>query len=202
MSVEVSPSPYPSGGNENGQALHLPRITQANARSGSRASSLGELVDRFRNDTNNRPRVNQEPSFILSNQKSKRNEEENFASASFNIPDNVRAIYTPDVNKVSIPIFGSRPATSASSSLNTSRTSAPAIDVEDYLNLLRDKVRGNIHEIKTKFRNADQDGRGGVSREALAHIIAAILGPSKPLSHQHFLRLLERLGLKNKPIVK
>lgn len=77
------------------------------------------------------------------------------------------------------------------------------IDIEDYYNLLREKVRANNHEIKTKFRNADPDGgKGGVTKEALAHIIASLLGPSKPLSHQHYIKLLEKLGLKNRIIIK
>lgn len=74
--------------------------------------------------------------------------------------------------------------------------------IEEYHHLLREKVKSNLHEIRTKFRNADQDGRGGVSKEAFAHILASILGPSKPLSPQHFSKLIEKFGLKNRPIIK
>ena len=45
-------------------------------------------------------------------------------------------------------------------------------------------------------------GKGGVSKEALAHIIASILGPSKQLSHQNYMRLLDKLDLKSNSIVK
>jgi len=76
------------------------------------------------------------------------------------------------------------------------------VDIDEYLHLLREKVKSNFHETRTRFRNADQDGKGGLSKEAFAHLIASILGPSKPLSHQHFVKLIEKLGLKNRPIIK
>lgn len=78
----------------------------------------------------------------------------------------------------------------------------PKIDIDEYYLLLKDKVRINYHEIKTKFRNADPDGKGGVTKEALAHILAAIFGQSKPLSHSSYLKLLERMELKNKQFIR
>ena len=67
---------------------------------------------------------------------------------------------------------------------------------------MREKVKVGYNETKNKFRNADQEGKGGVSKEALGHIIASILGPSKPLSHQHFVKLIEKMGLKNRTIIR
>jgi len=107
-------------------------------------------------------------------------------------------------------ISGSRPPTSASSSSISSsyKNQIPStsrhlqIDVEEYFQLLKDKIRINYHEIKTKFRNADPDGKGSVTKEALAHILAAIFGQSKPLSHSSFLKLLERMELKNQHHIK
>ena len=96
-------------------------------------------------------------------------------------------------------ISGSRPGSSASS---TASMSLNRVDIDEYLHLLREKVKSNFHETRTRFRNADQDGKGGLSKEAFAHLIASILGPSKPLSHQHFVKLIEKLGLKNRPIIK
>ena len=78
----------------------------------------------------------------------------------------------------------------------------PKIDIDEYFSVLKEKIRTNSHEIKTKFRNADPDGKGGVTKEALAHILAAVFGPSKPLSHQHFVKLLERMDLKSRHIIK
>jgi hypothetical protein len=46
------------------------------------------------------------------------------------------------------------------------------------------------------------EGKGGVSKEALAHIIASLLRPSKELSHQNYIRLLEKLGLRSQTIIK
>ena len=68
--------------------------------------------------------------------------------------------------------------------------------------LLKDRVRISLHEIRTKFKNGDPDGKGVVSKDAFAHILASLLGPSKPLSHQQFNKLLERLEFKNKNLIK
>ena len=115
MSVEVSPGSFQNGTtSSNGQGLHLPKISHPNlrvadpnsinvtARAVSRSSSLGELVDRYRNDNSRTRPMDREASFHTT----RRSNEENFTSASFNVPEGIRAIYTPDVNKVSIPIFG------------------------------------------------------------------------------------------------
>jgi hypothetical protein len=46
------------------------------------------------------------------------------------------------------------------------------IDIDEYYNLLKEKLKNNNQEIKTKFRNADPDGgKGGITKEALAHCI-------------------------------
>lgn len=75
--------------------------------------------------------------------------------------------------------------------------------LDEYLTALRDKIRYNSFEIRTKFRNVDADhGSKGISREALAHIVASLLGPTKPLSHQNYLKLLDRLGLREKPVIR
>ncbi len=78
----------------------------------------------------------------------------------------------------------------------------PQVDIEEYYQLLKDKIRVNYHEIKTKFRNADTEGKGGVTKEALAHILAAVFGQSKPLSHYSFLKLLEKMDLKNQQHIR
>ena len=82
--------------------FHLPKIAHpstrladpnsinVNARSYSRTSSLGELADKLRPTENGTFR------------KAKRYDQSN----EYTIPEGVRAIYTPDVNKVSMPIFG------------------------------------------------------------------------------------------------
>lgn len=41
-----------------------------------------------------------------------------------------------------------------------------------------------------------------MTKEALAHIVASILGPSRQLSHQNYLKLLEKLGLKSNTVIK
>ena len=77
------------------------------------------------------------------------------------------------------------------------------VDIEEYYSLLRDKVRINYHEIKTKFRNADPDGKGGVTKEALAHILAAVFGQAmKPLGQLQYHKLLERMDIKNRHFIR
>lgn len=201
---------------ENG--FHLPRINSysQSARSLSRVSSLGEMVDRYsREDRSNERQEERKKEFSYRNSKARRNSayyNEDFNSHSANSfqNENLKAVYAPDINKVSMPIFGTRPPTSASTiSVGSfkqnnlpSTPSQPKIDIEEYYNLLRDKVRINYHEIKTKFRNADPDAKGGVTKEALAHILAAVFGQSKPLGHSAFIKLLDRMDLKTKQYIR
>ncbi|CAF0760256.1 unnamed protein product [Brachionus calyciflorus] len=195
------------------QPLHLPRIVHPSsrvdkdpnnlnvtARGVSRASSLGELADRYYN-TNHpiRPYETSEDAF----KKSKAKKESAFDSYEYNIPENVKAVYSTDPNKISMPVFGSRPGSSASSiSSFRSVNASQAVDIDEYYSFIKNKSKSNFHEIKMKFRNADPDGKGGVSREAFAHILASILGPSKPLSQHHFLRLVEKMGLPKTSLIK
>lgn len=176
-------------------SLHLPKIVhpalkansndRANlnitARSAvSRASSLGTLADKF----NKEESVNVAAAAAAkSSSKDSSSAEKNYRSSkklkeslnsqsmefSYQIPDGIKAVYSPDANKVSMPIFGTRPATSGSVSqtnnnnLNTSRPvstvfTSQKIDMDEYYNILRDKLKSNSHEIKNKFKNADPTG--------------------------------------------
>lgn len=90
----------------------------------------------------------------------------------------------------------------SSSSICSLHSINASIDIDEYFQIIKEKTKNNFHEIKTKFRNADPDGRGGVSKEAFAHILASILGPLKPLSHQNFLRLVEKMGLKKASLIR
>lgn len=181
------------------------------------ATSLGTLADKFAKEENiNVAKSSKDSSSAVEkNYRSSKKLKESLNSQSmefsYQIPDGIKAVYSPDANKVSMPIFGTRPATSASqtsnnNNLNTSRpvSTVPSqkIDMNEYYNILRDKLKSNSHEIKNKFKNADPTGKGGVTKEALAHIVASILGPSKQLSHQNYLKLLEKLGLKSSTVIK
>lgn len=92
-------------------------------------------------------------------------------------------------------------STQSLANLNEIKMKTPSLD--EYMSALRDKIRYNPYEIRTKFRNVDADhGSKGISREALAHIVASLLGPTKPMSHLNYLKILERLGLKDKPVIR
>jgi hypothetical protein len=85
---------------------------------------------------------------------------------------------------------------------NNHQTDLDKINIVDYINYLKEKVKHNYHEINTKFTNADLDSKGGVSKEAFAHIIAAVLGPTRPFNNKLLPILLDKIGLKNKQIIR
>ena len=88
---------------ENG--FHLPRINSYSAtpRPMSRVSSLGEMVDKYNNDKTDRKHERKQE-FIY---RSRRTQAEDFGSTSASsFHNDVKAVYAPDINKVSMPIFG------------------------------------------------------------------------------------------------
>lgn len=63
---------------------------------------------------------------------------------------------------------------------------------------LREKVRSQLHDVRTKFRHAAQnDPNGKINRQALQHLIATIFGTQIQIGPNHIDKLLERLNLKN-----
>jgi len=95
---------------ENG--FHLPRIgsyTSTPPRAMSRVSSLGEMVDRLSNDRHEQlGERKKEFAYRLKKQQAKKDSDhfESVSMSSFHSEGNVRAVYAPDINKVSMPIFG------------------------------------------------------------------------------------------------
>jgi len=202
------------------QSVHLPKIVHSAARVGdplslnitaravSRASSLGDIADKLREDLNGRPLP-----FEFNEDKSQNKKKSTKSMLSthrysnyvrndvdYVIPDGIKTVYSPDLAKPSIPVFGNKPDT-----VNQIRSAPPTplkIEIDEIVLSLKDRVRAAYHEIKIKFKNADVDGKGNVSKDALAHIVAAILGPAKPLSHNQFQKIMDRLGFKNKALIK
>ncbi len=95
---------------ENG--FHLPRIGSYSAtppRAMSRVSSLGEMVDRLSSDRHEqRGERKKEFSYRHRKQQAKMDTDrfESASMSSFHSEGNVKAVYAPDSNKVSMPIFG------------------------------------------------------------------------------------------------
>lgn len=89
---------------ENG--FHLPKINSFNggARHGamSRVSSLGDMVDKL---DRNHPQEERKKEFQY-RLKSRQMDEFGSASASSLSDGNFKAVNAPDINKVSMPIFG------------------------------------------------------------------------------------------------
>lgn len=72
------------------------------------------------------------------------------------------------------------------------------IILDELETILREKVRLQMHDVKTKFRHAaDFDSNGKISREALHHIIASIFGTQKQIGPNQIDKLLDRLNLKH-----
>ncbi|CAF3658026.1 unnamed protein product [Rotaria sp. Silwood1] len=125
---------------------------------------------------------------------------------SQNIDDIDEHINTPirqDRDQVRLPIFGRRTDSRSSSSSswdykkdNNNRTSR--IEIDELEMMLREKVRSQLHDVRTKFRHAAQnDPNGKISRQALQHLIATIFGTQKQIGPNQIEKLLERFNLKN-----
>ena len=153
-----------------------PDSIQITARAVSRASSLGRLADKMSKErtTQYTPLLNHNETsdtlFVKSknkiSEKPVRNafESQSLDFTSYNIPAGVSVVYTPDVNKLRMPVFGNRPNSMQNQQSNTSRslgTAPPSqqmINVDEYYDLLKDKMKYSFHEVKTKFKNADPLG--------------------------------------------
>jgi hypothetical protein len=119
--------------NNNTQQVQLPKIVHPGARVGdsttlnitargvSRASSLGDIVDRINDDhITGRPLPYEfdDDSTYFDRHKIKLKKSNSISHSftpngfknenSYSIPDNVKTVYTPDVTKPSIPIFGKK----------------------------------------------------------------------------------------------
>ncbi|CAF1100525.1 unnamed protein product, partial [Didymodactylos carnosus] len=193
-------------------------------RGSSRAQNGRNSIERPSNDfITGRPLASELDSYPLSPSRQQQQNKRRHNSRSFNegkskqhltpltdyskIPDNVEAVYGTDSNKVRLPIFGYRPD-STTSSYNDNNNggggskqppptpSTNRIIIDELESTLREKVRTNLHDIRTKFKNADPEGNGCVSKEALGHIIAAIFGPSRQIGPSQVDKLLDRFGLK------
>ncbi|CAF1342560.1 unnamed protein product [Rotaria magnacalcarata] len=118
------------------------------------------------------------------------------------IPENVNVIYGEDRDKVRLPIFGHRTDSRLSSndsendkesSIGTSR-----FTIDELETILKEKVRTQIHDIKTKFRHvSDFDSNGKISRQALQHLVATIFGTQIQIAPNQIEKLLEKLHLKH-----
>ena len=105
-----------------------PTSLQVNARAVSRTSSLGEMADKMDHTAqnyyyNSGPMLSSrrhQPAEALDNSftRSKKfvSDSDPFQSASssnwtggYNVPEGVKAVYTPDLNKISMPVFGKNP---------------------------------------------------------------------------------------------
>ena len=72
------------------------------------------------------------------------------------------------------------------------------IVIDELETTLRERVRSQVHDVRTKFRHAaDFDSNGRISREALQHLIASIFGTQRQIGPNQMDKLLERLNFKN-----
>ena len=96
---------------------------------------------------------------------------------------------------------GRRPdSTRSSCSIQSEKSNGKTerIILDEFEMILREKVRSQLHDVKTKFRHAnDFDSNGKISRQALNHLIASIFGTQKQISPGQIDKLLERFHLKH-----
>jgi hypothetical protein len=72
------------------------------------------------------------------------------------------------------------------------------IVIDELETILREKVRSQIQDVRTKFHHtADFDSNGNISREALQHIIASIFGTQRQIGPNQIDKFEERLHLKH-----
>jgi len=123
------------------------------------------------------------------------------------IPEGVEVKRAEDPNKPSIPIFGSRAdmasrAESRLSRLNSAASSLQGLDkasVDEIEFILREKMKTGYYTIKNTFKEFDPEGKGIVSREALARILQNFL--SRSISLSQFNKLMVRLKLDHKKMI-
>ncbi|CAF1497870.1 unnamed protein product [Adineta steineri] len=124
----------------------------------------------------------------------------NFSDYIPDIPENVNVVYGEDRDKVRLPIFGRRAETRASSCSSSRKSQTPQTSrliIDELEVTLREKVRSQFHNVRTKFRHAaHNDPNGKIDRQALQHFISTIFGTQKQVAPIQIDKLLERLNLK------
>ena len=120
------------------------------------------------------------------------------------IPENFQMNFAvEDRDEIRLPIFGEKRSSSSksSSSINDQtkeNNRKMKLEIDQLEFILRDKVRSQMHDVRTKFRHAaDQQSNGKINRQALKHIIATIFGTQKQISHQQIDLLLQRFNFSN-----
>ncbi len=104
--------------------------------------------------------------------------------------------------KIKKSIFkGRRPESTTSSYDSQSKVATPRtsrLTIDELEATLREKVRSQLHDVRTKFRHAAQnDPNGKLDRQALQHLIATIFGTQKQVSPNQIDKLLQRINLKH-----
>ena len=122
-------------------------------------------------------------------------------SSSFKQFSSSQPLTTIDENKndVRLPIFGKghRP-TSTMSTTNDNKQ----LELDQLENIFKEKLRYEMHDIRAKFRHAqDYDSNGRISQQALHHIIASTFGTQIQISPQQIDLLLQRFHLNHLPKV-
>ncbi|XP_071504578.1 EF-hand calcium-binding domain-containing protein 6-like [Diadema antillarum] len=124
------------------------------------------------------------------------------------IPEGVEVCHSDDPSKTRLPIFGARAELAsraesrgqvASRSSNRPGTQS-RIEIDEIELLLREKIKRGYYELKKLFVSNDPDGRGIVSREALARILITFLG--RFISLKQFNLLMQRMRLEDRQAIR
>ncbi|XP_063969621.1 EF-hand calcium-binding domain-containing protein 6-like [Lytechinus pictus] len=124
------------------------------------------------------------------------------------IPEGVEVYHSDDPSKTRLPVFGARSSLESRAEgrdqLTSRQSNRPGtqsrIEVDEIEMKLREKVKKNYYELKKLFISNDPEGRGIVSREALARIVVTFLG--RFVSLKQFNQLMQRMRLEDKKAIK
>jgi hypothetical protein len=137
-----------------------------------------EAIKEYDSDDSNSDLVNKKVAKNLHVSKSVSRNLRPIQDLTGSIPEGVRTVFTPDVTKTPMPVFGRRPDSISSSYYKMERQQASAqpssplsaaqkADVEEIYALLKERVRTSFFDTKKKFHNADVSNSSSICREPM-----------------------------------
>ncbi|PIK49807.1 putative EF-hand calcium-binding domain-containing protein 6-like [Apostichopus japonicus] len=123
------------------------------------------------------------------------------------IPEGVEVIHSTDGSKAKLPIFGARAdivsrAESRISMVSRSQSrpsTQSRLEVDELEMLIKERIKKNYFELRKLFLANDPEGRGNVTRDALARIVISFLG--KFVSLKQFNLLMNRLHFGERQVI-
>ena len=106
------------------------------------------------------------------------------------IPEDEPSTNQIDREEVRLPVLGEKETNCAFSQGR----------IDELETMLREKVRRQLSDVRTKFRHASQNGK--ISRQALIHLIGTIFTTHQQISPKQIDKLLQRIHLQHKDKIR